>query len=154
MLIISRDMTDSLGFLISDISRLMRRRFDERARRIGTTRAQWRTLKLLERYQGSNQGALAELLEIEPITMGRMIDRLEEAGLVERRRDPTDRRVWRIHLTAASKPVLHQLHEIADEVFDDVLAGLSAADRTRLHQLLAAVHTNLTTDDIKEAANG
>lgn len=154
MLIISRDMTDSLGFLISDISRLMRRRFDERARRIGATRAQWRTLKMLERHQGSNQGALAEMLEIEPITMGRMIDRLEEAGLVERRRDPADRRVWRIHLTEASRPVLRQLREIADELFDDVMIGLPAADRARLHDLLAAVHANLTTDEIKEAANG
>lgn len=147
-------MTDSLGFLISDISRLMRKRFDERARRLGTTRAQWRTLKMLERNQGSNQGALADMLEIEPITMGRMIDRLEEAKLVERRRDPTDRRVWRIHLTDEAQPVLLQLREIADELFDDVLTGLSAADRKRLHELLAAVHTNLTTDDIKEAVNG
>lgn len=154
MLIISRDMTDSLGFLISDISRLMRKRFDERARRLGTTRAQWRTLKMLERNQGSNQGALADMLEIEPITMGRMIDRLEEAKLVERRRDPSDRRVWRIHLTEEAQPVLRQLREIADELFDDVLIGLSAAERTRLHQLLATVHTNLTADDIKEAANG
>lgn len=147
-------MTDSLGFLISDISRLMRKRFDERARRIGTTRAQWRTLKMLERNQGSNQGALAEMLEIEPITMGRMIDRLEEAGLVERRRDPTDRRVWRIHLTDAAQPVLRQLREIADEMFDELMADIDPADRIRLHAMLATLHTNLTTDDIKEAANG
>jgi MarR family transcriptional regulator, transcriptional regulator for hemolysin len=150
----SPDMTDSLGFLITDISRLMRKRFDERARRIGTTRAQWRTLKILERNQGSNQGALAELLEIEPITMGRMIDRLEEAGLVERRRDPTDRRVWRIHLTDAAQPVLRQLREIADEMFDELMADIDPADRIRLHALLATLHTNLTTDDTKEAANG
>jgi DNA-binding MarR family transcriptional regulator len=92
-------MSDSLGFLISDVSRLMRRRFDERARLIGVTRAQWRTLTTLSRHEGINQGGMADLLEVEPITLCRMIDRLEEANLVERRRDPGDRRAWLIFLT-------------------------------------------------------
>src|SRR4051812_43636125 len=81
-----RAMTDALGFLMSDVSRLMRRRFDERARKSGATGPQWRTLKILERHEGLNQGQLAELLEVEPITCCRMIDRLEESGFVERRR--------------------------------------------------------------------
>ena len=84
-------MKDSIGFLISDVSRLLRRRFDERARLIGVTRPQWRALTALSRQEGMQQGALAELLEVEPITLCRMVDRLEEAGLVERRRDPADR---------------------------------------------------------------
>ena len=147
-------MTDSLGFLISDISRVMRKRFDERARRIGVTRAQWRTLSMLKRHEGSNQGMLAELLEIEPITLGRMVDRLEESGLVERRRDPADRRVWRIHLTDAAQPVLRQLRTIADAMFDEMMTGIDSDDRARMHAALATLHTNLTTDDTKEAANG
>src|SRR5258706_15552124 len=102
-------MSESLGFLISDVSRLMRRRFDERARLIGVTRAQWRTLVTLSRHEGINQGGLADLLEVEPITLCRMVDRLEEAGLVERRRDPADRRAWQIFPPPQALPPLHQL---------------------------------------------
>lgn len=147
-------MTDSLGFLISDISRLMRRRFDERARLIGVTRAQWRTLSILKRHEGSNQGMLADLLEIEPITVGRMIDRLEEAGLVERRRDPADRRVWRIHLTEAAQPVLAQLRSLADAMFDEMMTGITTEERERMHAALAVLHANLTLDETRKAANG
>lgn len=154
MLIISRVMTDSLGFLISDISRLMRRRFDERARLIGVTRAQWRTLSILKRHEGSNQGMLAELLEIEPITVGRMIDRLEEAGLVERRRDPSDRRVWRIHLTEKAQPVLAQLRSLADAMFDEMMTGIAPEEREQMHSALAILHANLTLDETRKAANG
>jgi len=107
-------MNDSMAFLISDVSRLMRRRFDERARQIGVTRAQWRTLGTLSRHEGINQGGLAELLEVEPITLCRMVDRLEEAALVERRRDPGDRRAWQIFLTPKALPLLDQLRGLAD----------------------------------------
>lgn len=136
-------MSDSFGFLVSDVSRLIRKRFDERARTIGATRAQWRTLTTLSRNEGLNQGGLAELLEVEPITLCRMIDRLTEAGLVERRRDPADRRAWRIFLTDASRPMLGQLRELADELFDMALDGLSADDRDSLTAALTRVRTNL-----------
>lgn len=154
MLIISLLMTDSLGFLISDVSRLLRKRFDERARLIGVTRQQWRTLSVLKRHEGSNQGMLAELLEVEPITLGRMIDRLEEAGWVERRRDPGDRRVWRIHLTDAAQPILLQLKGIADSLFVDAAEGISAEDQAKLHALLERLRDNLNPDQSNEAANG
>lgn len=147
-------MTDSLGFLISDVSRLLRKRFDERARLIGVTRQQWRTLSVLKRNEGSNQGMLAELLEVEPITLGRMIDRLEEAGWVERRRDPGDRRVWRIHLTEAAQPILLQLKTIADSLFVDAAEGISPDDQARLHALLEQLRSNLNPDQSNEAANG
>ncbi len=147
-------MTDSLGFLISDVSRLLRKRFDERARLIGVTRQQWRTLSVLKRNEGSNQGMLAELLEVEPITLGRMIDRLEEAGWVERRRDPGDRRVWRIHLTDAAQPILLQLKGIADSLFVDAAEGISAEDQAKLHALLERLRDNLNPDQSNEAANG
>jgi DNA-binding MarR family transcriptional regulator len=152
-------MTESLGFLVSDVSRLMRRRFDERARKSGATGPQWRTLKILERHEGLNQGQIAELLEVEPITCCRMIDRLEEAGLVERRRDPADRRAWRIYLTEKARPVLAELHDIAGAMLEAALNGLDAAQREALIASLNVVRSNMTqTADIKpetkEAANG
>ncbi|QDX24852.1 MarR family transcriptional regulator [Sphingomonas suaedae] len=148
-------MNEPLGFLVADLARLLRRDFDLRAREIGVTNAQWRTLKTLARHEGSNQGALAELLEVEPITLARMLDRLEDAGLVERRRDPADRRAWRIHLTDAAQPLIGQLRDIADELVEDALAGISEADRAQMRRTLDRVRTNLiTTNDNQEAANG
>lgn len=136
-------MSDSLGFLISDVSRLMRRRFDERAREVGATRAQWRTLTTLSRNEGLNQGALADLLEVEPITLCRMIDRLEESGLVERRRDPSDRRAWQLFLTGKSKPILDDLRRMADDLFVQVLSGLDDSERQALGKSLDRMRSNL-----------
>ncbi|MEO9132100.1 MAG: MarR family transcriptional regulator [Sphingomonas sp.] len=148
-------MTDSLGFLISDVSRLMRRRFDERARLIGVTRAQWRTLTTLARHEGINQGGLAELLEVEPITLCRMIDRLEEAGLVERRRDPADRRAWLIYITPKARPLIVQLRGLADGMIEDSLNGLDDTKLTALMETLRAIRTNLnTTTEGDEAGHG
>ena len=155
MLIIWLPMSDSRGFLISDVSRLMRRRFVERARQIGVTRAQWRTLTTLVRHEGINQGGLADLLEVEPITLCRMIDRLEEAGLVERRRDPADRRAWLIFLTAKAHPLLAQLRGLADGMIEDALQGLDDERRAALMETLGAIRTNLnTTIESDEARHG
>jgi DNA-binding MarR family transcriptional regulator len=150
-------MSDSLGFLISDVSRLMRRRFDERARQVGATRAQWRTLTLLSRNEGLNQGALAELLEVEPITLCRMIDRLEESGLVERRRDPADRRAWQLFLTDKSKPMLDDLRIMAEDLFEQALIGMSLPARDALNESLSLIRANLISlpaPRTTEAANG
>lgn len=145
-------MTDGIGFLISDVSRLMRRRFDERARAIGVTRPQWRALTALSRREGINQGTLADLLEVEPISLCRMVDRLEEAGHVERRRDPGDRRAWNIFLTDRSRPLLDQLRGIADDLFAVALDGLDARDQERLTAALARIRDNLSGYDDKDAA--
>lgn len=153
MLIIWPHMSDSLGFLISDVSRLMRRRFDERARLIGVTRAQWRTLTTLSRHEGINQGGLADLLEVEPITLCRMIDRLEEAGLVERRRDPGDRRAWQIFLTTKALPLLEQLRGMADGMIEHALYGLDEAKRAKLVAALDTIRTNLNTQFESDEAN-
>jgi DNA-binding MarR family transcriptional regulator len=148
-------MTETLGFLMADVTRMMRRRFDERARSSGATGAQWRTLKILERREGINQGQLAEMLEVEPITACRMIDRLEEAGLVERRRDPGDRRAWCIFLTEKARPVLAELHHVADEMIERLLHGISEEQRTQLFASLETMRANLTaTPQPQEAANG
>lgn len=155
MLIICAPMSDSLGFLISDVSRLMRRRFDERARLIGVTRTQWRTLTTLSRNEGINQGGLADLLEVEPITLCRMIDRLEEAGLVERRRDPADRRAWQIFLTPKALPLLGQLRGLADGMIENALSGLDDARRAQLMQSLGTIRANLTSNfESDEAKHG
>ena len=133
----------------------MRRRFDERARTSGATGPQWRTLKILERHEGLHQGQIAELLEVEPITCGRMIDRLEEAELVERRRDPSDRRAWLLFLTGKAGPVLDELHHVASAMIEDLLQGLSAHDRDRLMSYLTTMRANLTHGtEGSEAANG
>jgi DNA-binding MarR family transcriptional regulator len=147
-------MSDSLGFLISDVSRLMRRRFDERARLIGVTRAQWRTLTTLSRHEGINQGAIADLLEVEPITLCRMIDRLEEAGLVERRRDPGDRRAWLLFLTDKAKPIIDELHTLANDLFVYALDGVDDAARSATIATLNAIRANLSTQEPNEAAHG
>ncbi|MGY2732986.1 MarR family winged helix-turn-helix transcriptional regulator [Sphingomonas sp. UYP23] len=148
-------MQDSIAFMISDVSRLMRRRFDERARTIGVTRTQWRVLKILQRGEGINQGGLAELLEVEPITACRMIDRLAEAELVERRRDPNDRRAWQIYLTDRARPLLDDLGLLADEMLDSALAGISDADQARVVATLQQIRGNLSDPQpAKDVANG
>ena len=148
-------MSDSIGFLISDVSRLMRRRFDERARALGATRTQWKALAYISRHEGLHQGGLADLLEVEPITLCRLVDRLEEAGLVERRRDPADRRAWQLHLTAKSRPVLDRMHIIADELTAQALEGVSADQVTQLTATLDHIRANLHAPlPLKDAAHG
>ena len=134
----------SLGFLLNDVARLMRKRFDERARDLGLTRAQWRVLGHLRRYEGIKQGALAEILEVENVTLGRHIDRLEEDGWVERRRDPADRRVWRLHLADKARPIIDRLSELSSEVREHAMNGLSAEEREMLIDTLTAMKGNLT----------
>ena len=137
-------MDENIGTLMAQVSRLLRRSFDERARGIGVTRPQWQVLSLLMLHAGSNQGALAEMLEVEPITLGRMIDRLQEAELVERRADPADRRAWRIFLTAKGEGLLDQLRPFGRETLALALEGVSEADRDSLVQTLMRVRTNLS----------
>lgn len=132
----------SLGFLLADVSRLMRKRFDRRARILGLTRAQWRVMALLRRREGINQTALAEILEIEPITLGRHIDRLQENGWVERRPDPDDRRVWRIFLTEKAQPVLEELEEIAIWNRDGAMADFTEEERERFIDDLLRIKAN------------
>src|SRR5436190_20361761 len=98
-----------LGFLLHDVARLLRTRFDQRARALGLTRAQWSVLAHLSRQEGLNQSALADVLEVEPITLARLLDRLEAARLVERRPDPADRRARLLYLTAPARPLLDDM---------------------------------------------
>lgn len=148
-------MSDSLGFLINDVSRLMRRSFDARARMIGVTRPQWRALFVVSRNEGANQGVLADMLEVEPITLCRMIDRLEDSGLVERRRDPSDRRAWQIFLTEKAQPLIDRLLGIGEEMVEDALASVSQAERDALFDTLERIRSNLNDAPRgKEASHG
>jgi DNA-binding MarR family transcriptional regulator len=148
-------MNDMIGSLLADVSRLMRRSFDARARAIGVTRAQWQVLSVLARHEGVNQGGLAELLDVEGITLCRMIDRLEEAGLVERRPNPADRRAWCLFLKDRARELLEELKPLAMDLIDESMTGLSDDDLTHLHQSLERIRTNLTKGPAPlVAANG
>jgi DNA-binding MarR family transcriptional regulator len=136
-------MQNNIAFLTSDVSRLLRKRFDVVSRRFGVTGPQWRMLAALRRTPGINQGALAQWLEVEAITAGRMIDRLEKSGMVERRADPNDRRAWRLFLTDEATPLLDELFGCATEVFDEALQGFAAGERDLLLALLERVRANL-----------
>ena len=136
-------MDENLFTKIGDLSRLARRSFDARARQIGVTRQQWQVLVTLRRHEGVNQGGLADLLDVEPISICRMVDRLQEADLVERRPDPADRRSWRLFLTAKAEVLLAQLRPLADEMEAQALDGISPAQRDDLCLLLDAIRQNL-----------
>ena len=146
----------SLGFLLGDSSRLLRKRFDRLARSFGMTRAQWRVIAVLRRDEGINQTSMADIMDIEPITLGRHVDRLEEAGWVERRADPGDRRVWRIYLTEKVQPVLVEMEKIAVEVRNDAMVDFSPRERDRFIDNLIRVKSNLAASlrrDAKQAGN-
>jgi DNA-binding MarR family transcriptional regulator len=137
-------MDENLGSMVADVTRLIRRAFDERARGIGVTRPQWRVLSMLLRHEGINQGGLADLLEVEPITLCRMVDRLQEADLVERRPDPADRRAWRLYLTGKARALLEQMRPLAEGLFADALEGLSDVDQAQMMASLERVRQNLS----------
>ena len=134
----------TLGFLLHEVARLLRRRFEQNARGSGLTRSQWQVLAYLAQNEGINQSGLADLLEIEPITLGRIVDKLQILGLIERRPDPSDRRVWLLHLTPAARPKLSQLRQLGEATRGEALAGVAEADTERLLKTLQALKANLT----------
>jgi DNA-binding MarR family transcriptional regulator len=146
-------MSDDIGFLIGDASRLLRRAFDERARLLNVTRSQWRVLGLLRRYGGSTQVQLAEMLEVEQITVGRMIDRLQAADMVERRADPADRRAWRIHLTQKGEVTIEQMIPLAKDLFHTAMQGLSEKQKQELEESLNVIRENLSPSQ-QQVVNG
>lgn len=146
-------MDDNLAAMLADTARLMRRSFDARAREIGVTRPQWRVLSVLRRFEGVNQGGLAELLEVEPITVCRMVDRLQEAQLVERRPDPDDRRSWLLFLTPKAQELLGQLRPLAEEMLHEALEGVSPNDRAILTASLDKMRRNLARKPVQPAAS-
>lgn len=141
-------MQDNLGFYFSDIARLARKRFDAAARSDGMTGAQSRVLAVIAREPGINQGQLAERLDVEPITVCRMIDRMEQAGLVERRPDPGDRRARLLYPAAHAEALIAQLRGHGRRLVDAMTAQVSDADRERLVELLHTIRANLLDDSL------
>ena len=142
----------TLGFLLHEVARLLKRRFERHARGSGLTRSQWQLLAYLSLHEGINQSGLAELLEIEPITLGRIVDKLQIFGLVERRPDPSDRRVWLLHLTPAARPKLTLLHRFGVVTRGEALAGVPDADIEHLLKTLQALKANLTDACVSSVA--
>jgi MarR family transcriptional regulator for hemolysin len=139
------DQPDLL-FLLHDVARQLRLNADRRASAHGMTRAQWMILFRLERQPGLSQKELAEILEVEPITVARLIDRLEDRGMVERRDDPHDRRIWRLHLCPPAGPVLRDLHAERLDMLRMVSAGLDAEMLGALKQGLRLMKVNVDAD--------
>ena len=143
---------DTIGFLLNDAARLMRKDFERRTRSLGLTRAQWQTLFHLHRNEGCNQATLADLLEVEPITLARLIDRLELGGLVERRADPNDRRARLLFLGERAHPLLGELKALGAETRQIALAGISEDEQTLLMTLLTKMRANLAGRDAATVA--
>ncbi len=137
------DLSRNFGFLVNDVARLLRTAYDRRIREINLTRAQWWVLTHLYRGNGVTQTELAETLEIEKPTLGRLLDRLEEKGWVRREHDARDRRVWRVHLTKEVEPALRTMRALAGDLRRDALSGLSEAEAERFVDTLLAIKGNL-----------
>ena len=148
-----------IGVVISDVARLLRTEFDRRVRRLGITRAQWLVLTRLHRRPGASLSELAEMMEVEKATAGRMIDRLVANGWVERRTARDDRRVKRVYLTADAERVHKRIWRVAEETVDAGLADLAVRERKQLMALLQRIKTTLVSADggdavASAAANG
>ena len=154
-------------FAVFETQRLLRLYADKQARRYGLTRAQWAVLAKLERVEGQKQAELADIMEMAPITLTRLIDKLCDGGLVERRSDISDRRVNRLYLTEAARPLLTKLTELRNEITETALAGLPQDDIRRLVEQLETVKDNIRDavqaacqtakiqkTEFKEATNG
>jgi DNA-binding MarR family transcriptional regulator len=141
----------NLGLLIHDVGRLMRRIADQRAQAIGLTSAQWRVLAYLARVEGSNQSALADLMDMEPITLSRHLDRMEADGLTERRRDPADRRAHRLYLTDAGRKLISAFRTATADVMSGALEGVSEREIESITDILFRMRGNLTGKQGSEA---
>jgi MarR family transcriptional regulator for hemolysin len=135
-----------LGFALNDAARLLRTYADQRARDLNMTRAQWAVLVRLQRCQGVKQSELAESLDLAPITLARLIDKLSAGGLVERRDDDTDRRANRLHLTEKATPTLEKLGALGETMLGKALAGLDEVQIAQLTMGLNRIKANLKTE--------
>jgi len=142
-----------LAFSINDVARLLRTFADHSAARFGMTRAKWAVLARLDRFEGLKQAELAEMLDLQPISLTRLLDGLAESGLIERRPDPDDRRAKRLYLTPGARPLLERLTELGEDLMETALAGLQPADVNGLLAHLSTVKENLR-QAIQKKQNG
>ena len=138
---------ESLGWDIAETAHALRRAFDRAAAELGVTRSQWRVLGRLTRTPGLRQVDLADQMDIEPITLCRIVDRLEEAKLLERQRDPADRRAWRLYLTEAATPLCEKLQIIADRLSGEVFSNLTASQLATFTAALGTIRANVDALD-------
>jgi MarR family transcriptional regulator, transcriptional regulator for hemolysin len=131
------------AFMLNDVARLLRTYADHRAAQYGMTRAQWAVLVRLDLSEGLNQSELAETLDLQPITLTRLLDKLCDSGLIERRPDPADRRAKRLFLTPAARPLLKQLAILGEETMNSATEGLSQDGIERMVSELGTVKDNL-----------
>ncbi len=139
------------AFTIMDVARLLKTYADQRARQFGISRAQWAVLIRIDRSEGLKQTELADMLDLQPITLTRLLDRLAENGLIERRSDPNDRRANRLYLMPAAKPLLDRLSDLGADMMEIVLDGLSATSIERMLKELSAVKDNLRSTIARNA---
>lgn len=138
-----RNSRREFAFLISDVARLLRNHADQRARQFGMTRAQWAVLARLESNEGLKQSELADMLDLQPITLTRLVDRLCANGLIERRADPDDRRAKRLYLTPQARPLMDRLAELGQDMMKTVLDGFDLATIERMILELSQAKENL-----------
>jgi MarR family transcriptional regulator for hemolysin len=148
------DLSRNFGFILNDVARLLRTAFDRRVKSLGLTRSQWWVLNHLFRNDGVTQSELADILEVEKATLGRLLDRLEAKGWVRREGDADDRRAKRVFLTEEVEPALKAMRAAAADLRRDALAGLSADDQTRFVDTLLAIKANLSRPDNGANGNG
>ena len=148
------DLSRNFGFILNDVARLLRTAFDRRVKSLGLTRSQWWVLNHLFRNDGATQSELADILEIEKATLGRLLDRLEQKGWIQRQADAGDRRAKRVFLTDEVEPALKAMRAAAAELRRDALVGLSAEDQTLFVDALLAVKANLSRPDNGTGGNG
>lgn len=137
----TEDLT--FAYLLNDVTLLTRKHFDRRAVRFGLTRAQWRAVKVLYLREGLRQTELAEYLEMEPIAVGRVIDRLQAAGFVERRPDPKDRRAWRLHTTEQARGIVDDMEVIARGLRKDATQGIGFDELEQALAVITRIKDNL-----------
>ena len=133
---------ETIPFEIGETAHALRKAFDRLAVGLGVTRAQWKVLFKLTRHPGLRQVELADILELEPITLCRIVDRLEEAVLVERTRDPDDRRAWRLNITDKAQPLIKKLQAVGADLVDQVFAGIDPKDIETTRKVLAQAREN------------
>ena len=131
------------AFILNDVARMLRTYADHKAAQFGITRAQWVVLARLDRSEGLKQSELAEILDLQPISLTRLLDKLCESGLIERRADPIDRRAKRLFLTPAARPLLEKLGDLGEELMGTALSGVDRESVERMIEKLGVVKENL-----------
>jgi len=153
-MVIKEDLSRNFGFILHDVARLLRTTFDRRMKGLGLTRSQWWVLLYVFRSDGATQSELADMLEIEKASLGRLIDRLEAKGWLRREGDANDRRAKRVYLTEAVDPAMKAMRAAAAELRSEALMGLSVADQERFVDTLLSVKGNLLRAENGGATNG